>query len=61
MTRATYSVTPLLRSLVHRPQGVVLVLRHMSSMIGEVVRALPHYERASAASGASSFVVKEKI
>ena len=26
MTRATYSATPLLRSLVHRPQGVILVL-----------------------------------
>ena len=25
MTRATYSATPLLRSLVHRPQGVILV------------------------------------
>ena len=24
MTRATYSATPLLRSLVHRPQGVIL-------------------------------------
>ena len=25
MTRASYSATPLLRSLVHRPQGVILV------------------------------------
>ena len=25
MTRATYSATPLLRSVVHRPQGVILV------------------------------------
>ena len=26
MARASYSETPLLRSLVHRPQGVILVL-----------------------------------
>ena len=26
MTRATYSATPLLRSLVHRPEGVILVI-----------------------------------
>ena len=26
MTRATYSATPLLRSLVHRPRGVILVM-----------------------------------
>ena len=26
MARASYSTTPLLRSLVHRPQGVILVL-----------------------------------
>ena len=26
MARASYSATPLLRSLVHRPQGVILVL-----------------------------------
>ena len=25
MARASYSTTPLLRSLVHRPQGVILV------------------------------------
>ena len=25
MARASYSATPLLRSLVHRPQGVILV------------------------------------
>ena len=31
MARASYSTTPLLRSLVHRPQGVILVLRHLSS------------------------------
>ena len=27
MARASYSTTPLLRSLVHRPQGVILVIR----------------------------------
>ena len=26
MARASYSTTPLLRSLVHRPQGVILVV-----------------------------------
>ena len=26
MARVSYSATPLLRSLVHRPQGVILVL-----------------------------------
>ena len=26
MARASYSTTPLLRSLVHRPQGVILVI-----------------------------------
>ena len=30
MTRASYSATPLLRSLVHRPQGVILVCRYLS-------------------------------
>ena len=27
MARASYSTTPLLRSLVHRPQGVILVVK----------------------------------
>ena len=26
MARASYSATPLVRSLVHRPQGVILVI-----------------------------------
>ena len=29
MTRASYSTTPLLRSLVHRPQGVILVISYV--------------------------------
>ena len=31
MARASYSATPLLRSLVHRPQGVILVLKNIEN------------------------------
>ena len=33
MARVSYYATPLLRSLVHRPQGVILVLTDVSDTI----------------------------
>ena len=47
MARASYSTTPLLRSLVHRPQGVILVIYHAITVhlkmfhMHEISKSLP--------------------
>ena len=51
MTRASYSATPLLRSLVHRPQGVILVRKKPHEPYNVIIHqkdAMFGNERASA-------------
>ena len=55
MARASYSTTPLLRSLVHRPQGVILVpITDIDLNVSIVSVTVHYYERARSAKRVST-------